>query len=160
MAKVVVSVTALVAALVVARCGSTRGTKTDPRQAASTTTEFIAKADAICKAGNEALAPVRTIKEGTSDVSAEQMLQTASGSVGVAVDELAALTPPRPLAEAWSAYMSAVKQEQTLVSGMADAISSEDTATLELDIKRSGEAGKESKQALAGKGFSHCGQGR
>ena len=121
---------------------------------------FIASADLICKAANDAVAPIKTINSSTTTTAARQILQTASGAFAVAGKQLAALTPPPSLATAWAQYVSAVKQEKTDISGMADAIGAGDTATLTRDATQARQLTEQAKQALAGKGFSHCGRGR
>jgi hypothetical protein len=42
---------------------------------------------------------------------------------------------------------------------MADAIGAGDTATLTKDSTQAQQLAKDARQALAGKGFAHCGQG-
>ena len=121
---------------------------------------FIASADLICKAANAAVAPIKTINSSTTTTAARQILQTASRAFAVAGKQLAALTPPPSLARAWAQYVSAVKQEKADISGMADAIGAGDTATLTRDATQARQLTEQAKQALAGKGFSHCGRGR
>jgi hypothetical protein len=120
---------------------------------------FIASADATCKSANDALAPLKTVNSSTSDTAAQQILQNASGVFTVAANQLSALKAPPSLAQRWNTYVSDVKQEETDISGMADALGARDTATLTRDLNQARKLVSQGKAALAGKGFSHCGRG-
>jgi hypothetical protein len=119
---------------------------------------FIATADAVCKSASDALAPLKTINSSTSDKAAQQILQNASGVFTVAVNQMSALTAPPSLAGPWRNFVSDVKQEETDISGMAGAIGAGDTATFTRDGNQAKQLVSQAKAALAGKGFSRCGQ--
>jgi len=145
-------------------CGSSSSSSsaahsTTPSASSTSASAFIASADAVCKAGNAALAPIKTLSSSTTNTAAQQILQNASGAFTVAVDQLAALTPPLSLAGSWGTYVSDLKQEETDISGMADAIGAGDSASLTRDLNQAHQLTLQAKQALAGKGFSHCGTG-
>lgn len=143
-------------------CGSSSSSSASSTTQSSSGTSvsaFIASADAICTAGNAALAPIKTISSSTTNAAAQQILQSAAGAFTVAVNQLAALTAPPSLAASWGTYVSNLKQEETDISGMADAIAAGDSASLNRDLNQAHQLTQQAKQALAGKGFSHCGQG-
>lgn len=139
------------AALACSACGSS-----GPPSKAS----FIASADSICKAGNHALQPLKQVTSTTSDAVAVRILRSASGTFSGAANRLGALTAPPSLAAPWHAYVSDIKQEVTDVSGLANAIGARNAVTFRRDLLQVGELAQQAKAAIAGKGFSHCGQGR
>jgi hypothetical protein len=130
-----------------------------PAHPPTTRRAFVADADAICKAGIQALGPLKTIGSATSAQQAEQILDGAANTFSVALGDLSALKPPHSLANAWARYLTAGGQEKTVIAAMASAIGAGNTGAFASDVKQAAVASGHGRRALAGKGFSHCGTG-
>ena len=78
----------------------------------------------------------------------------------VVATQLAALRVPPSLSTSWGTFVSDLKQETTDVSAMADAIGAGDSASFTGYLDGVRQVDQQGNKALAGKGFSHCGQGK
>jgi len=119
----------LVIGLIAAGCGSSNDNTTSTSNL--TKTEWIAKADAICKAGNDEISNAGKQQFGKQKVSQAQLNDFATGtiipSIQRQVDQIKALGAPsgsegqvNALLDAVQADIDKVKADPTLVTGNSD----------------------------------------
>jgi hypothetical protein len=170
---------ALTAALV-AGCGSsgttsvpetatTRPATSVPAAPAPTKAQFIAKADAICAAGNGSHADAEQ-KKIDAAVRADQTNDTPAARDAVAtgleaevaianplLDRLRALTPPTADRVVVSRYLAVMASQINLVDQLSTAIAGDDAATV-TTVSQQVTDGKANLNGLAqGYGFKVCG---
>jgi hypothetical protein len=102
---------AIAGALVIAGCGDDDETTTSDSGATLTKDEFIAKADAICAAGDQALtAAVQALGNGRpSQADLQRFAELAVPALQEQVDGIRALTPPAGDEDRVSAMLDAVQ---------------------------------------------------
>lgn len=98
---------AAVAPFAFGACGSSSSlpSRTTSNSSGTSPSAFVASADAICKAGTAAIAPIKTITSSTWDTAAQQILENAGGAFTVVSNQLAALTVPPALAASWGTFV-------------------------------------------------------
>jgi predicted small lipoprotein YifL len=141
----------LAAALACSACGSS-GPLSKPA--------FIASADSICQSSIHPLQPITQLTSSTSAAVAERILHNAAGTLAGVVNRLGALNAPSSFAAPWRTYVADIRQEVTKISGMANAIPAQDGVSFRRDLRQARRLTARAQAAIAGIGFSHCGQGR
>jgi hypothetical protein len=120
---------------------------------------FISTADAMCMAADRVFSNLKRLRRPTPYPVAQRIFETDSHAYAVAGRTFSKLTPPPSLKSAWDAYLRALKPGAPLFAHLAaDARASNATAYAR-DARRSIVLEHVRAQALAGKGFQHCGTG-